>query len=148
MSSIIRKPGAVFWILGVAFLLWNIFGCAIYLMDQLTPDAALLENYAERGQAMLDARHAYPVWATAAYALAVWVGLVAAILYLTRKKLAASLFIFSLLAAIICFIPSFTNATVKAGGGESYWVMPVIVTVLGLFEVWWSRKKVADRLLT
>ena len=56
-------------------------------MDQLTSDAALLESYAERGQAMLEARHAYPVWATAAYALAVWVGLLASIFYLMRKKL-------------------------------------------------------------
>jgi len=143
----IGGPKKAFWIVGVLFLLWNIFGCAIYLMDQLTPDAALLESYAERGQAMLEARHAYPVWATAAYALAVWVGLLASIFYLMRKKLAVTLFVVSLLAAIICFIPSFTNAVVKAGGGDSYWVMPVIVSVLGLFEVWWSRKQIAQRVL-
>jgi len=148
MSTIIKKPSAVFWILGVLFLLWNAFGCAMYVMDKMMTDAALLEHYGEKGQVMLDARHAYPTWATAGYAIGVWGGLLASVLYLMRKKLAVTVFTVSLLAAAICFIPSFTNATVKAAGGNSYWVMPVIVVLLGLFEVWWSRKKVADHILT
>ena len=138
----IIKPSKAFWIIGVVFLLWNgIGGCGIYLLDKLTSDANVLEY---SGQVVLDARHAYPVWATAAYAVAVWGGLLASILYLMRKKLSAMLFVVSLIAAIICFIPTFTNPVVKAGGGEAFWVMPVIVIVLGIFEVWWSRKKVAD----
>ena len=143
-----KQPTRVFWILGALFLLWNIFGCAIYLFDQMMSDAALLENYGEGGQAMLDARHAYPIWATAAYAIAVWGGLIASILFLFRKKFAVTLFILSWVVAVICFIPTFTNDIVKAGGGDSYWVMPIIVTVLGLFEVWWSRKKSADGTLS
>ncbi|MDB2439764.1 hypothetical protein N9W89_13710 [Hellea sp.] len=129
-----------FWLLGGLFLLWNVIGCAIYLMDQMTADATLLESYAERGQAMLDARNAYPIWATAAYALAVWIGLLASILFLMRKKLSSTLFIVSLIFALICFIPTFTNAVVKAGGGDSYWVMPVIVVLIGAFEVLFARK--------
>lgn len=145
MSNIIKKPNAVFWILGVVFLLWNgLGGCGIYLMDKFTSDADLLKS---NGQAMLDARHAYPVWATAAYAIAVWGGLVASILYLMRKQVAVTLFVVSLIAAIICFIPTFTNATVKAGGGDSYWVMPVIVVLLGMFEIWWSHKQKAQGFL-
>lgn len=147
MSTIYKKPGTVFWVLGALFLLWNAFGCYLYVMDKLMSDAALLEYNKENGQVMLDARHAYPIWATAAYAIAVWGGLVASLFYLMRKKLAVTLFIVSLIAAIICFIPSFTNPIVKAGGGDSYWVMPVIVVFLGLIEVWWSRKKVATQTL-
>ncbi len=149
MSEDVKKSlGAMFWILGIFFLLWNAFGCAMYVMDQMMSDAAVLESYGEQGQTMLDARHAYPIWATAAYAIAVWGGLLAAILLLLRKALAAPLFILSLVAAIICFIPIFTNATVKASGGDTYWLMPVIVVVLGLAQVWWSRKKRADGTLT
>ena len=141
------RPKKAFWILGVLFLLWNGSGCAIYVMDKMMSDTALLEFYGDKGQIMLEARHAYPIWATAAYAIAVWGGLIASIFYLMRKKFAATLFIVSLIAAIICFIPNFTNAVVKAGSGDSYWIMPVIVIVLGLFEVWWSRKKVSDHSL-
>ena len=143
----IGKPSKAFWIIGAAFLLWNGFGCLMYVMDKMMSDAALLDYYKENGQVMLEARHAYPAWATAGYAIAVWGGLLASVLYLMRKKLATTLFVVSLIAAIICFIPSFTNPAVKAGGGDAFWVMPVIVIVLGLFEVWWSRKKVADRSL-
>ena len=147
MTEFIKKPGALFWAMGLFFIAWNGFGCAMYVVDRLMSDAALLEYYGENGQAMLDARHAYPIWATACYALAVWVGLLASILYLMRKKLALPLFIISLITAIICFIPSFTNAAVKASGGDSYWVMPVIVVLLGVFEAWWTRKKAAEAYL-
>jgi len=145
MSNIIRKPGALFWILGIVFLLWNGFGgCGMYIMDKMISDAALLES---SGQAVLDARHAYPTWAMASYALAVWVGLLASILYLMRKKLAVILFSISFVTAVICFIPNFMNPVVKAGGGDMYWVMPVTVILLGLFEIWWSRKQARQGVL-
>jgi hypothetical protein len=140
------KPPALFWVLAILFLLWNIFGCAMYLFDRLASDETILAM--ENGEAMLAASKAYPIWASAAYALAVWGGLAAALCLLLRKKLAAHLFILSLVAAIICFIPSFTMAEMKAAGGSTYWVMPLIVVLLGVFEVLWSRAKAADGTLT
>lgn len=140
------KPPALFWVLAALFLLWNLFGCAMYLMERLMSDEAMLAM--ENGEAILAAHKAYPIWASAGYAIAVWGGLVAAILLLLRKKLAAPLFILSLIAALICFIPTFTTAEAKAAGGSTYWVMPVIVGLLGLFEVVWSRAKASDGTLT
>ncbi len=136
------KPNTLFWVLGALFLLWNVFGCAMYLFDRLASDEAILAM--ENGEAMLAASKAYPIWASAGYAIAVWGGLVAAIMLLLRKKLAAPLFILSLIAAIICFIPSFTMAEMKAAGGPTYWVMPLVVVLLGVFEVVWARSKVSD----
>lgn len=140
-----KKPNALFWILGVVFLIWNIIGCYFYYLDQTLPDAAYAEAY---GDALAAMRHQYPTWSVAAYAVAVWGGLVAAILYLLRKRWAAPLFVASLIMAIISFIWGFTNAEYKAAAGSQFWVMPVIVVVLGLLEVWWSRKKVADGTLS
>ena len=145
MEDTRTKPTTVFWIVGVLFLLWNIFGCSIYLADNLMSDQAYGEMY---GQAMLDARDLYPSWAMAAYAIAVWGGLLAAIVLLLRKRLAPMLFVLSFVAAVICFIPMFTNAQLKEAAGSSFWVMPVIVMVLGLVEIWWSRKKAADGYLS
>ncbi len=133
-----------FWVIGGLFLLWNIFGCGIYLFDKFLTDADVLKN---SGQAALDARQAYPIWATAAYATAVWSGLLAAILYLLRKKISVTIFTISLIAAIVCFIPNFFIPVVKAGGGNTFWVMPVVVIVLGLFEILWSRKMRAKRII-
>lgn len=138
----LKKPGTVFWILGVFIFLWNaIGGCGMFLMYKMASDEMILK---EGGQAALDAMNAYPVWANIAWAIAVWVGLLAAILLLLRKKLAAPLFIVSFIAVLICFIPNFTNPVVQAAEPETYWIMPVIVALLGLFEIWWSRRKVAD----
>ena len=140
-----NKPAALFWIAAVIFLLWNLFGASIYLFDKMTPEDALLAM--ENGEAMLAGRQAYPIWATAAYATAVWGGALAAIMFLLRRRLAVILFIISLIAAVICFIPTFTNADVKAAGGSSYWVMPVIVVLLGILEILYSRKKASDGVL-
>lgn len=147
MSEVIKaKLPASFWIVGALFLLWNLFGCAMYLWDVTASEEAILAI--ENGEAMLAAKAVYPIWAKAAYALAVWGGLLASILLLMRKKLAVPLYILSVVTAIICFIPSFTVPEMKAAGGDTYWLMPVIVVLIGLIEVWWSRKKRAEGVLT
>jgi len=93
---------------------------------------------------MLAIRDKFPVWSVAAYAIAVWGGLLASILLLLRKKWAAPLFVMSLIAAIISFTWSLTNAEARAAAGSAFWVMPAIVFVAGIIEVIWSRKKAAD----
>lgn len=133
MSSTTVKPSAIFWILGIIFLLWNLMGCGVYLNEAFNPNDA----YAE----------IYPAWATAAYAIAVWGGLVAAILFLLRKRLSAGLFVLSLVAALICFIPYLTSEALRAVGGSSFWVMPLIVVLIGILEVWFSRLQRAKGVL-
>lgn len=34
------KPTKVFWIVAALFILWNAFGCAMYLVDTMMSDAA------------------------------------------------------------------------------------------------------------
>lgn len=146
MSDTLKKsPNVFFWFLGGLFLVWNGIGCAAYLMDQTMSDAAYAEAF---GDAMLSVRDKYPTWSIAAYAIAVWSGLLAAILLLLRKKLCVPLFILSFIAAIISFIWGLTNEEAKAAAGGSAWVMPVLVIGLGLIEIWWSRKKASDGTLT
>jgi len=144
MSDFDVKPSVVFWILGIFFLLWNLMGCGIYLMDAMMSDAAYGQAY---GEEMLAARPFYPAWATAAYAIAVWGGLVAAILFLLRKRLSLGLFILSLVAALICFIPTFTNEILRDAGGPMFWAMPLLVVVLGSIEILYSRKQLGKRIL-
>jgi len=145
MSNVFdKKPSVLFWVLGLVFLIWNTFGCYLYVMDQTMTDAAYSAAY---GEAMMAVRKLYPTWSVAAYAIAVWGGLLASILYLLRKRLAVTLFIISLIAAIISFIWGLTNAEAKAAAGETGWVMPLIVVLIGLFEIWWSRQKKTQGLL-
>jgi len=144
-ETIKNKPGVLFWVLGGLFLIWNGFGCASYLMEQTMSDAAYAEAW---GDAMAAVRDKYPAWSVAAYAIAVWGGLLAAISLLLRKKWAVPLFIISLIAAIISFIWGMTNEEAKAAAGGTAWIMPLAVVTLGLIEIWWSRKKAADGTLT
>lgn len=145
MSNIIKKPSASYWIMGVIFLLWNAFGCYLYVMDQTMSDAAYIAAY---GEAMNEVRNLYPTWSVAAYAIAVWGGLLAAVFYLLRKRWAATLFVVSLIAAIISFMWGLTNAEAKAAAGSTSWVMPLIVVAIGAFEIWWTRQKKVQGLLT
>ena len=140
----IKKPNPLFWILAVIFLLWNLMGCGIYLAAVMMSDVAYLEKY---GADMTAARVAYPTWATAAYAIAVWGGLLAAILFLLRKRLSVILFTASLAAAGVCFIPTFTNEIQREAGGATFWVMPVLVVVLGFIETLYSRMQVETGIL-
>jgi len=144
MSELARKPGALFWAMGLFFLAWNGFGCAAYVMDVTASDAKYAELY---GDAMLAVRDRFPVWSISAYAIAVWGGLLAALLYLLRKRFAVTVFIISLIAGLISFSWSIMNEEARAASGDMFWVMPLLVLALGLFEIFWSRKMVANGII-
>ncbi|GLQ21888.1 hypothetical protein ACFFUB_08805 [Algimonas porphyrae] len=135
-----KKLPVWFWVVGALFLIWNAFGCYVYLVDMRASDAVYLERY---GEDMLAARALYPTWATAFYALAVWSGLLASLLLLLRRKWCVPLFMLSLVAAIICFIPNFTDAALQQLTGSTYWVMPVVVVIIGVVQIWFSRRESA-----
>ena len=78
-----NSPNWLFWVAAIIFLLWNLMGCGMYLFDALASDAQYAESY---GDAMVSLRAVYPAWAMAGYAVGVWGGLLAAIMFLLRKK--------------------------------------------------------------
>ncbi len=87
------------WFMPVAVvaLLWNLMGCAAYLMDvMLTPEA--VEAMPADQQALYAAR---PAWAVAAYAFAVWGGALGCVGLLLRKRWAKGAFLASLLGLIV-----------------------------------------------
>lgn len=77
----------------IASLLFMLLGCGTYVMH-VTVDPASLP---------LDQRAAFeaePVWVTAAYAVAVWVGLAGTAMLVLRRKLAQPLLLVSLAAVL------------------------------------------------
>ena len=80
----------------LAALAWEIIGCAMYLMQVSVDPAALPADQRQ----MWDAT---PAWMTGAYAVAVWVGLVGAVLLLMRRKFAEPLLLVSLIAVVVQF---------------------------------------------
>jgi len=86
------------WYLPVVIiaLLWNLIGCAAYLMDvTLTPEAVAAMSPDQ--QALYAAR---PVWAVAAYAIAVWGGALGCVGLIMNKSWAKGALLASLLGLI------------------------------------------------
>jgi hypothetical protein len=102
-----RQPVARwYWIAAAAAVLFMAVGCWGYVMDVTTDPATL----------PLDQRNlvlARPAWQIAAYAIAVWVGLLGALLLLARRKLAVPLLLVSLIAAAITFLPYATVPAIR-----------------------------------
>lgn len=94
-----RQPVARwYWIAAIGSVLFMAVGCLGYLMD-VTADPATLPVDQRN---LVEAR---PIWQVAAYAIAVWVGLLGALLLMFRRRAAEPLLIVSLVAAFFTFLP-------------------------------------------
>ena len=134
-----NKPSAVFWVIAVLALIWNGMGAMAYVGQQMmTPEA--LDLLPEAESALYDD---IPVWATSAFAIAVWGGLLGALLMLFRKKWAKTLFVISLLGILVQMIYNFFMSGAMDVYGPSGMIMPVMVVIIGFFLVWYSNKAIA-----
>lgn len=89
-----------FWVIGTAALIWNVLG-AINFVAQM--NAEVVAAMPESHRAIIAAR---PLWATAAFAVAVFGGAPGCLLLLLKKSAAFYLFIASLLGVITVMNPN------------------------------------------
>ncbi len=137
------KPKTSFWIISTIALLWNLMGVASYIMmTQLTPEVAA-ETY---GQAFADIFAAKPAWATGAFAIAVFAGLLGCIGLLLRKKWARLLFIISFVGILIHNIWGVMAGTLSVIGTFDK-VMTLLVMAVAVFLIWFSRQKITQGVL-
>ena len=130
-----NKPGTSFWIISVIALIWNIMGVIAYLIQAfMTDDMKALLPETER-----EMYENKPAWATAAFAFAVFAGLIGALGLLMRKKWATTLFIISLLGILAHQVYIFFISGIMEDADASLMVMPIVVTVIGFFLVWYSK---------
>jgi len=138
------KPSASFWLVSGIALLWNLMGVGMYLMmTQMTPEVAM-EGY---GQEFADIFANKPAWATGAFAIAVFAGLMGSIGLLLRKTWATILFVISLIGVIIHDIWGVMAGTLSVVGTFDK-VMTVVVILVSFFLIWFARKKTAEGVLT
>lgn len=132
-----NKPGTAFWIISIIALIWNIMGVIAYLIQAfMTDDMKALLPETER-----EMYENKPAWATAAFAFAVFAGLLGALGLIMRKKWATTLFIISLLGILAHQLYIFFISGIMDGADASLMVMPILVTIIGFFLVWYSKKK-------
>lgn len=113
----VRTPWHL-WLMGILALLFEIFGCFQFLVGVLGGDEMVRQSAVSMGWTAAQAEtyitwaKSLPMWLKAVWAVGVWGGLAAAILLLLRRRLAAPLFVLSLLMFVLNagFTRYFTNA--------------------------------------
>ena len=128
-----RVPGW-FWLVAGLALLWEAMGCASYLM-QVSMDAEQLAALPEAERQLMTS---VPVWANAAFAIATWGGLAAAIGLLLRRRWSQALFAISLVAVIVQFSWWLLIARAADVMGPSTYAMPVAIIAIGAVLLWFS----------
>nr|WP_299388207.1 hypothetical protein [Allomuricauda sp.] len=131
-----NKPPIWFWIVSVLLLLWNLSGVYSYLNTKFN-QIEILESMTQPQREIFES---IPAWATAMFAIAVFSGTIASVGLLFRKKWAHTLFMVSLIAAIAQFINWLFIQNAAEAFGSSAYTMPIIVTVIGIFQIFFAKK--------
>ena len=151
-----QKTPVHLWIVGVLALLWDLMGAFDYLATQLQ-----LESYmGQFTQEQLDYFYGIPasillmvvtwiaVWAVSGWAIAVWVSLIGAIGLLLRKKWSVPAFAVSLVGLAVSSVYTLflSNGLEIMGSTASF--MTVVIWVIAIFLVWYSRQQARAGVLT
>ncbi len=124
-----------FLIIGIVALLWNLMGVMSYIM-QVTMSPEGLANMPEAERALMES---LPAWATGAFAIAVFGGTLACVGLLLKKAWSVPVFLVSLVAIVVQFTYWLFMTTAMEVHGTEAIIMPLLVTIIGVFLVWYSR---------
>lgn len=127
-----RPLAGWYWAGAFASLLFMLVAVGGYLLD-VTGDPSELP---------LDQRivaEARPIWAMAAYAIAVWTGLAGTILLLLRRRLAQPLLLVSLMAAVITFVPYALVAGVRDNISTNDIAFAIAILAITWTIFWFAR---------
>jgi len=121
-----------FMVAAAASLLFMALGCVSYLMHV----------FADPSTMPLDQRAAYaaePAWVTGAYAVAVWVGLVGAILLFMRRRVAEWLLLVSLVATLLWLTGLVLVHDLRENMSANDLLVAIVVTALTWTVYWFAR---------
>lgn len=136
MNTESNKPNTLFWVIGIIALIWNGLGVMAYLSQAYMTDE-MLAALPEAERALYEN---VPAWVTAAFAIAVFGGTLGCILLLLRKKLAKPVFLISLVGIIVQMIYNLFMSKASEVYGPGGMVMPIMVMLIGVFLLLYSKK--------
>lgn len=119
-------------------------GVAAYLMSvTLSPEAVAAMSEADQ-----ELYNQMPAWVTGAYAIAVFGGTLGCVFLLMRKSWAVPVFIVSLVAIVVQMGYSlFLTPVLEVRGGAAA-ILPVLVTLVGIYLVWFASQSRKEGVLT
>ncbi|HMI41643.1 MAG TPA: hypothetical protein VK485_10480 [Sphingomicrobium sp.] len=115
-----------FWIAAALALLFECLGCYFYLAEVMMTDAQIAALPIDQG-AMLAAR---PAIYYAAFAVAVWLGLLGTLLLLMRRKLAETVLLVSLIAVVAQFGTAVLTPAMSEVTPDSAYALPIAIAVI------------------
>ena len=120
------------WVIGAIAVLWNAMGAFDYVMTE-TRNAAYMSAFTPEQLAFF---YRLPGWVIAAWAIAVWGGILGALLLLLRRRLAVWVFLVSLVAMVVTTIHNYVLSNgleIFADAGSHALTAAIFVIALGLF---------------
>lgn len=134
------KPATWFWVVSALALVWNLMGVMAYI-TQVTMSPEALQALPENERTLMES---VPMWVTSVFAIAVWGSTLGSILLLMRKKIATPVFILSFVGIIVqMYYNLFMSKSMEVYGPGGL-AMPIMVLVVGIFLIWFSRKSTAN----
>ena len=133
------------WVIGVSALLWNSMGAFDYVMTQ-TRNEGYMSGFTPD---QLEYFYRFPAWLVADWAIAVWGGVLGALLLLLRKRLAVPVFCVSLIAVAISTIYTYgiSNGMEVVGDTISL-VFSAVIFLVALALYFYARKMAGSGVLT
>ena len=138
-APVVKRP-MWFRVVAVLALLWNLLGLAMAWMQySMTPD-----QLAQLPEAQRTLHEAFPVWLWVVYGVAVVAGTLGSVLLLMGKRLALPVFWVSLVAVVVLFgYNLFPGGMIEVLGAAQALPMPVLVTLIAVLLVWFTRRSIA-----
>ena len=128
------------WLVGVLGLLWNAVGAFDYVMTETGNEAYMAQFTPEQ----LEYFYAFPAWVVAFWAIAVWGGVLGAVLLLLRKRVAAPVLLVSLLAMVVTSVHNFVLSEGLEVMGPAGVGFSAVIFILAL-GLWLYARAMADR---
>jgi hypothetical protein len=120
------------WAVGGIALLWNAVGALDFVMTQTKSDAYMSGFTPEQ----LAFFYELPPWVVAAWGIGVWGGVLGALLLLFRRRLAAWVFLASLLAVVATTFHNYVLSNRMEVNGDAFslgFTALIFLVALGLF---------------
>ncbi len=130
-TQAVRTPRHL-WVVGIIAILWNAMGAMDYVMTQ-TKNEAYLSQFTPEQLAYFTG---FPVWVVATWAIAVWGGVLGAVLLLLKRKLAVLVFLVSLCAMVLTTFHNFVlsdGLEVMGDGGSLVFTGAIFVIAVVLY---------------
>ena len=144
MTSYLRKPSSLFYIISSMALVWNLMGVFNFLDQALMSDEVLASLPKDQQLIYQDV----PVWVTAAFAIAVFSGTLGAVFLLLKKKIASTFFILSFIGIVTQMSYGLLLDEKTDNYGPLGLLMPLMIISVGGYLIWYSKKANKNRWLS